>query len=96
MPKQMTFKQWKRSLGEALSLADAAAALGKPALVLAKAAARRELVVHRFAAADGRAYFMVRVDDLLDWHRRATPVKLTPSMMGRAFARMMAGGRAGR
>ena len=95
MRTQMTFKQWQRSLGEAISLADAAAVVGQPVVALAKAAARGELAVHRFDAADGRAFFMVRVEELVAWRRRATPIELTPQMMGRALERMMAGGRAG-
>jgi len=94
MRTRMTFGQWRRSLGEAITLADAAMAVGQPVAALAQAAARGDLAVHRFDGADGRSYFLVRVEDLLWWRRRATPTKLTPQMMGRALERMMAGGRA--
>jgi len=90
MKRVMTLKEWKEQLGHALSVSDAAMVLGEPALNLARAAGRGELKVHRFDAVDGRQYTMIRVDDLLDYRkRRPGPVKLTPQMMRRAFARVL-------
>jgi len=70
MKRQMTLREWRRQLGEAISLADAAAAVGRSPLRLAQAAAAGKLRVCRFEAADGRVFHMVRVDDLLDYRRR--------------------------
>ncbi len=92
MKRQVTLKQWRQELGEALSLADAAKVVGRQPVDLARAAAARQLRVHRFLAADGKAYFMVRVEELLDYQRRCSQAGrlMTPEGMRRAFARMVA------
>jgi len=92
MKRQMTFKQWRAQLGESLPLYDAAVALGVEPAELCRAAAGRRLRVHRFDAADGRAYYLVRVDDLLAYARGNARRKqgLSPEGMRRAFARMAA------
>lgn len=90
MRTTLTFKQWKRSLGEAITLADAAVVVGRSPVELARAAAMGKLRVHRFDAVDGRAFFMVQVEGLLDYQRRAAAPKPTPRMMQRAFERMLA------
>jgi len=92
MKRQTTLRTWRQQLGEALSIADAADAVGTTPLRLARAAASGKLRVCRFEAADGRVFHMVRVQDLLDYRRReaAATAPLTRAAMCRAFARMAA------
>ncbi len=92
MKRKLTLKQWRAELGEAVSVYDAARIIGRTPADLARAAAARELHIHRFDAADGRAFYLIRVDDLLDYQRRQARLQqgLTPEGMRRAFAKMAA------
>ena len=91
MRRTMTLKEWKARVGEALSIPDAAAVLDQRPIDLARAAANGTLNVQRFDASDGKRYYLVRIEDLLAYHRKTQmQQKLTPRMLSRALQRMVA------
>ncbi|MCC5829544.1 MAG: hypothetical protein JJU36_08855 [Phycisphaeraceae bacterium] len=65
MPKQqVTFKQWYARLGESVPLDTAPRILGRSVEEIEHAVRTGALPVHRFEAADGRIFRLVRVRDL--------------------------------
>ncbi len=62
--KQMTFREWYQSLGDAMPLPVAAEALGCSQLELIDRIRAGQLKLHTFKAQDGRVFRMVRTSDL--------------------------------
>lgn len=82
--KRMTFREWYAQLGESVPLDMAPKILGRSEEEIRHAVMTGTLPVHRFEAADGRVFRLVRVSDLFAFGRNP----LTLRGMARALALM--------
>ncbi|MEM1353865.1 MAG: hypothetical protein AAGC44_01685 [Planctomycetota bacterium] len=88
---QMSMKQWKMQLGQALPLEEVPAAVDQPSMQVLKAVNDGRLRTHAFRAVDGRVFRMVRTRDLEAYQQRLVEPapQITMEGMKRAFSEMV-------
>lgn len=87
---QMSMKQWKQALGQALPLEQVPTTLDMPSMQVLKAVNDGQLRLHTFRATDGRVFRMVRTRDLEAYQQRLNEPRpqITMEGMKRAFREM--------